>query len=615
MSVDFESEGGSSGFGAAAHAKAHAKPQAQTLAQVLARIEVAQLIRRQEEAQLTFLFKHTLVQETAYASLMRHDRRRLHQLVAQALQAENAEVDGELAAILGEHYKEAGEPERARSFFQQAGDVRAARFENREALTFYALALDSAQQAASPARAALYRARGLVHERIGELEAARADLEHALEWARREGDGLAEWQGLLDLGFFWSASNYPRAGEYLEQALALARERDDPMLIAHTENRVGNWHLNNQESARALEYHHLALQTFQMLKDARGIAETQDLLGMTEMLSGNLIASREHYLRALEQFAIMQDPFGELASRISLELQTVNLQTDTVVLLPPYRALEEELPALLLRCRELGWPSGESFHLWVCAQAFASRGEYDKSLELLERAIAIAREINHRQWLTSGTVLRGAVLTNLFEYQAGAEQIEAAVELAQEIGSTAWIWITANFLALNLIGQGQLERAAQVLDRIAPDPSPIHDLAQRQHVVTRVELALAQRQPERALERLDYVMRHTANLTPETVIPRLWQLRAEAYAQLGQHAEAILLLEAALPSAVALGTRPQVWQIQRDLARLYSIQGQAERAAQSAAAARELIAELAAAVPSPLRERYLQSALAQVPAL
>lgn len=144
-----------------------------SLPHTLNAIANAQLIRRSDEkgADNAYWFKHALVQDTAYASLMRHDRKRLHRLVAETLERVYPERATELAPRLAEHFDEAGETARALFYFERAAESAAARYANREALDFYTRALDAAEELQTETRDSLYRARGVVYERIGNFDA------------------------------------------------------------------------------------------------------------------------------------------------------------------------------------------------------------------------------------------------------------------------------------------------------------------------------------------------------------------------------------------------------------------------------------------------------------
>src|SRR5581483_8567071 len=206
------------------------------------------------------------------------------------------------------------------------------------------------------------------------------------------------------LGFAWSARDYARAGEYFERALDLARQHNDPTLVAPSLNRVGNWYLNNEAPEQARDYHREALASFEQMGDERGIAETEDLLGMTEIIGGNVQASRTYFARALGRFRKLDDVRGIASTLISVHLQDASLQLDLLPLIPPFGEMEQGLTQALQLTRELGWRAGESFALWVFGEVYAAIGQFGRGMQLLQQAVALASEIDHRQWLAAATM-------------------------------------------------------------------------------------------------------------------------------------------------------------------------------------------------------------------
>jgi tetratricopeptide (TPR) repeat protein len=65
------------------------------------------------QPELEYLFRHALVQDAAYESLLKQERRGLHHTVGEALETLYPERRGELASMLGMHFEQAGEGERA----------------------------------------------------------------------------------------------------------------------------------------------------------------------------------------------------------------------------------------------------------------------------------------------------------------------------------------------------------------------------------------------------------------------------------------------------------------------------------------------------------------------
>src|SRR3990172_2344393 len=92
-----------------------------TLASHLTALEVTGLVLlAQSQPELEYLFRHALVQEAAYYSLVKQDRKHLHGLVGEALERTYPDRLEELAPLLAQHFTEAGEDERALKYYTLA---------------------------------------------------------------------------------------------------------------------------------------------------------------------------------------------------------------------------------------------------------------------------------------------------------------------------------------------------------------------------------------------------------------------------------------------------------------------------------------------------------------
>jgi DNA-binding winged helix-turn-helix (wHTH) protein len=81
-----------------------------------------------------YTFKHALVQDAAYGSLLRNTRQRLHAQIAEALQAVSPEVTETQPELLAQHYAEAGLVEKSVTYWDKAGRRSAARSAMAEAI-------------------------------------------------------------------------------------------------------------------------------------------------------------------------------------------------------------------------------------------------------------------------------------------------------------------------------------------------------------------------------------------------------------------------------------------------------------------------------------------------
>src|SRR6185312_1436485 len=125
--------------------------------------------------------------------------------------------------------------------------------------------------------------------------------------ARETNDPPAEWESLIDLGTLWTSRDYVQAGAAYQQALELARTVQEPRLVAHSRNRVGNWQINTAQPRDAIPLHREAMAIFEQLGDRHGVAATLELLGMASYLSADLAASIAAFDRAAALFRALDD--------------------------------------------------------------------------------------------------------------------------------------------------------------------------------------------------------------------------------------------------------------------------------------------------------------------
>ena len=95
----------------------------------------------------TYLFKHALVQDAAYGTLLRSHRQQLHGRIVTTLEEEFPEIIDMQPEILARHSAEAGLDEKAIKYWRLAGEQAVRRASNREAIGHFrqALALSEKQ--------------------------------------------------------------------------------------------------------------------------------------------------------------------------------------------------------------------------------------------------------------------------------------------------------------------------------------------------------------------------------------------------------------------------------------------------------------------------------------
>jgi predicted ATPase/DNA-binding CsgD family transcriptional regulator len=571
-----------------------------------------------EELTDRYAFRHALTRKAIYSRVLGHERAALHLVIAEAIErkisADQTDSLDTRVGDLADHFYAARVWDKALLYSQRAGEMAQALYAPRETIEYLTRALEAAAQMSLPLPIEILRARGKAYETAGEFEEARGDYEQALRAAQAAHDGAAEWQGLIDLGFLWASRDYTRTGEYFRRALELAREFGEPSTLAHSLNRLGNWHVNVEQPLEALHFHREALAIFQKLEDRRGLAQTLDLSGMANYLGGDLIQGTACYEQAIALFRELDDRQGLVSSLATMTMRGGTYQTDTMV---PAASLVEsarEGETALKVAREIGWRSAEAYAQLTLGFCLGAQGEYVRALNFAQTSLAIAEEIEHRQWIAATHCMLGALYLDLLILPMACQHLEPALALAQEIGSGHWIRHAVSFLASTYILQHEFARAESLLDTAFGYETAAQTPGQRLCWCARVELALARRDPNVALKIIEQLLASSSNLSKERVIPRLWKLRGEALAMLGKTHEAERDLLAAREAAVAQGARPLLWRIHVALGKLYRTQARRDEAEREISAAGDMIQTLAAIVPDEdLRRNFTERAMAMLP--
>src|SRR5690349_22060059 len=209
----------------------------------------------------SYLFKHALVQDAAYGSLLRSRRQSLHRRIAAALDERFPEVVQTQPALLAQHCQAAGLSEQAVAYWLKAG-----------------------QQA-------------LAHSAMTE---AIAQLRKGLDALASLPDGSSRQQQELDLqaalgSALGSAKGHAGAegGEALARARALAEQLDEPKRLASL--MVGQWafHFVRSEPRQAL----LLAKQLEKFGEARNniAAQLEGLRvhGLTRCYLGEFVAARD----------------------------------------------------------------------------------------------------------------------------------------------------------------------------------------------------------------------------------------------------------------------------------------------------------------------------------
>ena len=370
----------------------------------LARLVSAELLyQRGRPPRATYVFKHALIQDAAYASLLRSTRQQAHQQIAKQLENHFPETAMEQPELIARHYTEAGCAESAVAYWQRAGQQALQRSANQEAIRRLTTALDLlASLADAPERAqqeldihlalgpALMMTQGMSVPQVRRLYARARELSHRVEDAAR----------LVSVLYGLWLSEYPRgalqtAHELAAELLSLAQQAQAPTLLVGAHRAMGT----------------------------------------TLFYRGELTGGLEHFEQAVAYRATGQHPeLIKLYGQDLLALCLVSASWSLWSLGHPDQALRRCQEALDLAQR-LSHPSTLAFVLSWSASLHLWRREPETTQDRAEALIALAQEQGFANRLSEATISWGWALAAQGQIPGGIAQIKQGLAVLEDTGA------------------------------------------------------------------------------------------------------------------------------------------------------------------------------------
>ena len=341
------------------------------------------VFRRGGPAQAVYLFKHALVQDAAYGSLLISRRQQLHARIAQVLEErfpETAETEPEL---LAHHFGQAGLAEEAVDYHERAGRRALARSALAEALSQFGGALD----------------------RLRDLPPSEASLRRELAIRLALGSGHVAAHGFAA----------PATGEAYRRAIELCEELGDARELFPVLYGLCLYHLYAAELSEARAVAERLLRLAETDGDRGRSFFAHRAAGVSALPAGDFAGARSHLERALELY----DP-GEHRSPAfvyAFDPRVVCLDYLARTLLPlgfPRRALATNEEAIA-EARRLAHQNSLALPLFFGGVLRQVLGD-QAGVEALSGELArIAADAGFRLWQAGASILRGWTLAEAGE--------------------------------------------------------------------------------------------------------------------------------------------------------------------------------------------------------
>jgi class 3 adenylate cyclase/predicted ATPase len=392
------------------------------LASALDRLTAAGLLFRQGvPPHATYLFKHALVQDAAYGTLLREPRRALHARIAGTLETQFTGIAENQPEILARHCTEADLIEKAAYLWGKAGQRSLERSALVEAIEQLKRALS--QIASLSGTTALRR----------EQTKLQVALANAL--MHTKGYATVETKAELD-----------QAREFIEQAEALGESPKDPLLLFSV--LYGFWAANfvgfNGDVLRDLAAQFLALAEKQGAIGPRMIGHR--LMATSLQFAGDFASGRAHYDQALALY----DPVEHrsLATRFGQDLRVVILSFRSLTLwalgFPDAARMDSE--RALKQAQDIGHAGSLMYALYSATWLHVLCENGSKANAHANKLVALADETGAAFWKAGVMGCQGCVFALTGEPFDAVRVITSAADQWRSLGTKLWIPLYTTYL-------------------------------------------------------------------------------------------------------------------------------------------------------------------------
>lgn len=418
------------------------------------------------EPELTYIFKHVVIQEVAYESLLYRTRAMLHEGIGHYLETHYPDDLAQQVHLLAHHYGHSDNEAKKREYLLRAADQSRAEYANSTAIDYYRRVLPLLPAAE---QAPVLRKLGTVYEVLGEWQEAERRYRQALALVEAQEDaGERAWCETAMAELLRKQGQYDQAQTWLDRAFAGFTAVSDQAGIGQVLHYAGT--IADQRGAyeQAQRYYEESLAIRQQVGDLRQAAYLLGNLGIVARRQGRPEQALARYEESLALRRRLSDRWG-IANCLN-NMGNVNVD------LGRYAAAQTHLEEALAIQRELGdrWMIGNALNnLGNVARAQA---DYRRARQLYRESLEIYGALQDKWALAYLLEDLGWLLAQQGRGEEALRLVGAAATMRQEIGAPLTASEAEKLAAALAEALRPLSAAAQEAARQAGEALPLPTL-------------------------------------------------------------------------------------------------------------------------------------------
>jgi predicted ATPase/class 3 adenylate cyclase/Tfp pilus assembly protein PilF len=420
---------------------------------------------------LRWQFRHGLIKDAIYATILRRHRERLHDQVAQILIARSADGAERAVQLIAYHLLRGKDIKQALPYLMEAAEEALFRSLNETAITYYQQIIDLVEKTGQTESEIYLRARiglGQAKKLIGQYDQAgeilSAALQSLLGWSLRT-KPLTLMQVMVK-GFREIAdihirrADYQTAISYLEAGIeALGANSIDtfPAMYLSLMERIIFVRFRQGKLDEALDFGEILRNHQENFaeRDRVTLATVFNSMGGIHWQQGNYNAAVENVEKSLQIYTSFNYSWGRANSLSNLGILKVQIGE--------WERAEEYLSEALQLRQEIGDLHNEAFTHLNLGQLRLSLGDIGAAKQNLLNGLSILQQLEDNFGITGARILIAQISLSQHDYATAEKQALAAKKLADEIGGHE-MQIEARWILAKAVGErGYLAEGYQLL--------------------------------------------------------------------------------------------------------------------------------------------------------
>ncbi len=445
--------------------------------------------------ELRYIFKHSLLREAVYDMQLRARLRRLHRLIAEAIEKLYDGKIEERYADLAFHFGEAEIEEKTNYYLLKAADFNRLKYQNVRALDLYQQLVENYKKDPSTdqeelvsvllKKASVLRLvgewdrchevyeeamdivkdqknhlySGRIHNLTGELltlkgnyDEAKTHLEAAATHFEFTDDNVGKYQVYGNLGtLFFRQGIYDHAKSYFTKSIELSRRHNPDKPNAAIVSNLGLAHMNEGNYDEAIQWQISELAICEKANDSQGRANLYTNMGIVLFEKGDYDAALESYQKGLK---LSEELGNKLLVSIAIGcIGSVYQRKGDYV-----KASEHFLRDLTIS-EELGDKQGIAIALGLLGELRSEEGEFDLARGYLEKNLALCEELNYRKGIAKAVNALADIYMVKKDYEKAISYYNRAIELSRLINNKLVLGESLVEKGEALIEAGRIDKA------------------------------------------------------------------------------------------------------------------------------------------------------------